>query len=414
MAINVDKFGARYVLLLGDNFYENGVKSIEDPLWNTFESLFSDKAFQEMPFYSVLGNHDYHYSPFSQVLYSLTPSSYRWYMPNLWYYTVHTYKNVPKKLSRGNPYKIGNNTLDTDDDDVDDESGTVDKDEPQNNKKHDMTVVTVFIDTQILSKSAMTYLHVDEEHVYVKHVAFLEQALAAGSAVADWLFVVGHYEIFGSGEHGDMESLKTLLLPMFRKYNVDAYFNGHEHFLELLYDEESGVHFYTSGSGSKLHQAKCTHEKCRFQSSTKGFTSHVLTRKRMYSGFLSEKGVILKKYKQKARKKIKATDNKPVLFPPLEMINPGSQSFQFRYLFALGNVFLGMLVGSVLTIIGWIFWKKRFRKHGRYVPIGVLPTSPSERQDISGSDTSLGKQQPNKYRIPERILGKLSPLFFNR
>ena len=48
-----------------------------------------------------------------------------------------------------------------------------------------------------------------------------------------WLLVAGHYPIYSAGEHGDTTELQTYLVPLFRKYNVDAYFCGHDHLSEV-------------------------------------------------------------------------------------------------------------------------------------------------------------------------------------
>lgn len=49
--------GCDFVIMLGDNFYEGGVDSVTDPQWQTkFEIPYADI---DLPFYAVLGNHDY-------------------------------------------------------------------------------------------------------------------------------------------------------------------------------------------------------------------------------------------------------------------------------------------------------------------------------------------------------------------
>lgn len=48
-----------------------------------------------------------------------------------------------------------------------------------------------------------------------------------------WLLVVGHYPVFSKGEHGDISELTTYLLPLLEKYNVHAYFCGHDHLSEV-------------------------------------------------------------------------------------------------------------------------------------------------------------------------------------
>ena len=49
--------GCDFVVLLGDNIYDNGVSSVEDQQWeDKFEAPYRRL---DMPFYPVLGNHDY-------------------------------------------------------------------------------------------------------------------------------------------------------------------------------------------------------------------------------------------------------------------------------------------------------------------------------------------------------------------
>ena len=77
--------GATFVINVGDNFYNNGVTSTTDPLWN---SMFENVYFQaslNIPWYSVLGNHDYDSakSPLYEIQYSLKKlGKGRWVMPD--------------------------------------------------------------------------------------------------------------------------------------------------------------------------------------------------------------------------------------------------------------------------------------------------------------------------------------------
>lgn len=49
--------GCDFVILLGDNFYDSGVTSVDDPQWQTkFEDPYQNI---DLPFFAVLGNHDY-------------------------------------------------------------------------------------------------------------------------------------------------------------------------------------------------------------------------------------------------------------------------------------------------------------------------------------------------------------------
>jgi hypothetical protein len=52
-----ERDGCDFVLLLGDNLYEDGADSVTDPVWqDLFETPY---ASIDLPFYAVLGNHDY-------------------------------------------------------------------------------------------------------------------------------------------------------------------------------------------------------------------------------------------------------------------------------------------------------------------------------------------------------------------
>ncbi|MBF0280011.1 MAG: metallophosphoesterase [SAR324 cluster bacterium] len=73
--------GCDFVLMLGDNFYPDGVDSTEDPFFKKiFEDIYSST---DKPFIAVLGNHDVRKNPLAQVRYSLKSS--KWRMPNLSY-----------------------------------------------------------------------------------------------------------------------------------------------------------------------------------------------------------------------------------------------------------------------------------------------------------------------------------------
>ena len=70
-------------LTLGDNFYPRGMKSPDDPRWQTqWEQLYNP---MHIPFYAVLGNHDWSGSdsPAAEILYSA--KSQNWHMPSPYY-----------------------------------------------------------------------------------------------------------------------------------------------------------------------------------------------------------------------------------------------------------------------------------------------------------------------------------------
>jgi tartrate-resistant acid phosphatase type 5 len=73
--------GCDFVLYLGDNFYPHGVNSVSDPLFkHQFEDIYREL---ELPFFSVLGNHDNQGNSKAQIYYSL--KNLKWKMPNFNY-----------------------------------------------------------------------------------------------------------------------------------------------------------------------------------------------------------------------------------------------------------------------------------------------------------------------------------------
>ena len=83
--------GCEFALYLGDNFYNEGVESVDDPQFESkFELPYADISF---PFYVVLGNHDYGVTSLDifrapyQVEYS--DRSAKWIMPNEFYTKRH-------------------------------------------------------------------------------------------------------------------------------------------------------------------------------------------------------------------------------------------------------------------------------------------------------------------------------------
>lgn len=72
------------VVLLGDNFYMSGVSSVDDPQWESkFKKPYGSPCLSQLPFYAVLGNHDYRLSPKAQIKYRGSQPS--WFMPHRFY-----------------------------------------------------------------------------------------------------------------------------------------------------------------------------------------------------------------------------------------------------------------------------------------------------------------------------------------
>lgn len=75
------------VIFLGDNFYPHGVKTVDDEQWESkFRRPYSLSCLQKLPFYALLGNHDYKGNPKAQIEYKGQNPS--WFMPHR-FYDIH-------------------------------------------------------------------------------------------------------------------------------------------------------------------------------------------------------------------------------------------------------------------------------------------------------------------------------------
>jgi hypothetical protein len=77
-----------FIVNCGDNFYHYGVKSVVDPLWKTdYENIYYQPSLR-IPWYNVLGNHDYGLNPEAQLHYRSIIGNNginRWNMPSRYY-----------------------------------------------------------------------------------------------------------------------------------------------------------------------------------------------------------------------------------------------------------------------------------------------------------------------------------------
>lgn len=229
MGKTAEKIGARFVAAVGDNFYEDGVKSVTDSHWKkSFEDVYTAQSLQ-VPWNAILGNHDYHSNPQAQLEYAKTSS--RWRMPARYYMQS---------------YQIGANT----------------------------TADFFYLDTTPMIN--VYYKHDFEKNVHKnvitqdvpKQLEWFKSALAASKA--QWKVVFGHHPIYSGGEHGDQPELIKNVLPILQENNIHAYFNGHDHDLQHLMAGD--VNLFCTGAGSSVRPTRETvHTK--FAESRSGFTA---------------------------------------------------------------------------------------------------------------------------------------------
>ncbi|MGM3307191.1 metallophosphoesterase [Anabaena sp. WFMT] len=78
-------------------------------------------------------------------------------------------------------------------------------------------------------------------------LVWLEKELSLSKA--DWKVVFGHHPIYSSGQYGSNSKFIKTFTPLFQKYNVQLYINGHEH----NYERTRSIHgtsYLTCGAGA--------------------------------------------------------------------------------------------------------------------------------------------------------------------
>jgi len=237
---------AQFVLLLGDNFYPSGVKSASDEQWNEkFESMYSSPSLQ-IPFYAVLGNHDYYSNPSAQIEYSRLGG--RWTMPSRYYSFARSVDETTQ---------VQFICLDT---------------TPLDAERTEETEEGVLLDSMD----------------YRTQVAWLEQQLQ--ESIARWKIVIGHHALYSGGTHGDNPGLIALLEPVFRKYGVDLYLAGHDHHLEMK-KPINGIHYVISGGGG-THRSVTWMDNALYAATNMGFNAFTLSPRELVVTFYDKEGVL--------------------------------------------------------------------------------------------------------------------------
>lgn len=218
---------AEFVAATGDTFHYLGVQSVQDPLFiSNFESVYPHPELQ-IPWYPILGNHEYHGN--TQAVIDYSQISRRWEMPSR-YYVKH--------------FELDNDEL----------------------------LDIFFIDTCPL---------IDK---YVNDSEYPDAAKQNRSAQLKWLdeqlskskaqykIVVGHHPIYADTSKNVSERLdmQKHIDPLLRKYGVNLYSAGHIHNFQHIKLPSSDVHYMVVSSGS-LSRNVAPIEGTQFCNSNTGF-----------------------------------------------------------------------------------------------------------------------------------------------
>lgn len=217
------------VLALGDVHHFMGVASTSDPLWMTnYELIYSHPELQ-IPWYPILGNHEYRGN--TQAVLDYSKVSRRWMMSRRYYSKVFEDDGVSVRI--------------------------------------------VFIDTVPLidkyRKDPEEYPSASGQNME-RQLRWLDKELA--SAREQWVVVVGHHPVFAhtSKDESERTDLQQRLLPILKRHKVDMYICGHIHNFQHIRQEGSEIDFIVNSAASLSRPKVSKIEGTVFVSGEAGFS----------------------------------------------------------------------------------------------------------------------------------------------
>lgn len=294
----LELFDPQFIIGTGDNFYPNGLELLDNEFSN-FPAAFSEPYSNvAMPWYNVLGNHDYHSIHVrSEINDQLRQIDDRWICHQD--YTVlknskaYSYSQTDTKKTTttttttndgdGNAFMVQFFFIDTNpfvqhyQERVNgclNRPVSAEADETQCDAHYNgMKVLEPAMEIKLraadlllnmnnstnnsaMNETAAAGISEEEKReIWMKYTSRLAVKLdeALLHSDAHWKIVVGHHPFFSQGKHGDTVGLKDSILPILHKHNIRLYLNGHDHTLQHIQFESFPTHFVTTGSGAKTN-----------------------------------------------------------------------------------------------------------------------------------------------------------------
>lgn len=211
------------VLSTGDNVYTK-LKNVNDPNWGKLFEQMYDPGKLNIPFYAVLGNHDYDDKKDRvQLEYTAKRPESRFKLPARWYRL-----DLPAEQPL-------------------------------------VTVLMLDSNHERLSRAQ-----------WAAQRQWIEQELARPRQTR-WLVVCAHHPAFSNGDHGDQRRIQQEWGELFRQHRVDFVFNGHDHSLQHLRPEGWTTDFVISGGGGRTRTSMKRSDRGPFSRKLYGFAQAKFT-----------------------------------------------------------------------------------------------------------------------------------------
>lgn len=243
-----------FVTLLGDNFYETHAMAVDSQEWkNSFENVYVGSYLSRIPFYAVLGNHDYRHQvdgvpnhpDHVQIEYSQRGlGSNRWRMPAR-YYSVDFGKVDQRTLLR-----------------------------------------IVFVDTSL------------KDEALEKQTEIIRQRFLSQPGDPLWKMVVGHHTVKSFGKHhGDESAATRAVLQAMQEAKVDVYLSGHDHNQQLIAIDGEPLYVINGSGGRELYKNKVEDGHLRFFRADYGFVRFNLDAQQLGLDFIDTQARPLASYR---------------------------------------------------------------------------------------------------------------------
>lgn len=239
-----------FVVAAGDVHHFEGVRSVHDPLWMTNYELIYSHPDLMLPWYPILGNHEYRGN--TQAVIDYSGISARWQMPARYYTKVM------------------------------EEDGA--------------TIRLVMIDTPPLldkyRKDTEKYPDASKQDID-KQLVWLDSVLT--SSKEDWVIVVGHHPIYADTDKNESEraDMQKRVDSILRKHgNVDMYVCGHIHNFQHIRKPDSQIDYVVNTSGSLAREVKPI-DGTQFCSNATGFSLITVDKKELCLYMMDKEGKVL-------------------------------------------------------------------------------------------------------------------------
>ena len=221
---------SKFIINAGDNFYMYGVNTVNSEYWRTnYEDIYNDKSLY-IPWFSVLGNHDYAMNPMAQIEY-ISPNCNRWQMPNRYYYKRIKNKNINIILI----------AIDT--------TPLVIKNRTSNSAPCSKKPWKPYYDRNC--KNMKNNIINENPSDQIDFLEKIIDKLTNEEYINDWIILFGHHPLWELDVMVNNTSIQTII----EKLNPDIYFCGHYHVLmhnKIKYKAGVTIEQVVSGAGALI------------------------------------------------------------------------------------------------------------------------------------------------------------------